>query len=67
MSAQKQPSFRDCPGRQSQVEFALRFTQWMQSRRRQATVSDMMERWGMSRATAYRYKAVYDSVTGGDA
>ncbi|MCL1552831.1 MULTISPECIES: hypothetical protein [Xanthomonas] len=52
---------------QSHLEFALRFTQWMQARRQKPTVSDMMERWGMSRATAYRYKAAYRAVTGGDA
>ncbi|MBV6816049.1 hypothetical protein ACE15N_13085 [Xanthomonas campestris pv. passiflorae] len=67
MSTQKQQSYRTAPGMQSNLEFALRFAQWMQARRRQAAISDMMERWGMSRATAYRYKAIYDSVIGGDA
>ncbi|MBG3850076.1 hypothetical protein ABQZ69_03700 [Xanthomonas sp. WHRI 8391] len=67
MSGRKPQWFGECPGVQSQIEFALRFTQWMQARRQKATASEMMDRWGMSRATAYRYKAAYRAVKGGDA
>lgn len=57
----------EAPGLQSQIEFALRFTQWMQTRRKKPTAEEMMDRWGMSRATAYRYKAAYRAVNGGAA
>ncbi|WP_338339120.1 hypothetical protein [Xanthomonas euvesicatoria] len=67
MSAHKPRWLGECPGLQSQIEFALRFTRWMQERRKKPTAEEMMERWGMSRATAYRYKAAYRAVTGGDA
>jgi len=47
------------PGACGNIEFALHFAAWMASCRRPPAVPEIMSRWCMSRATAYRYLARY--------
>lgn len=49
-----------------QLEFAMRFLCWASTFRRPITRDDIVARWDVSRATAYRYLAAYERaiVTG---
>ncbi len=51
-------------GASSPTEFAFQFVAWMQSRRTPATPSDLLDRFGMCRATAYRYLRKYQNAFG---
>ncbi|MBM9912754.1 MULTISPECIES: hypothetical protein [Stenotrophomonas] len=51
-------------GAASPTEFAFQFVAWMQSRRTPATPSDLLDRYGMCRATAYRYLRKYQDAFG---
>lgn len=54
------PSFQNHqPALAGNIEFAFAFVSWMQSRRTPATPNDLMNRFGMSQATAYRYLRRY--------
>ncbi|PSD17737.1 hypothetical protein C7E15_10280 [Stenotrophomonas maltophilia] len=54
------PSFQhQQPALAGNIEFAFAFVSWMQSRRTPATPNDLMNRFGMSQATAYRYLRRY--------
>lgn len=59
------PSFQNQqPGLAGNIEFAFAFVSWMQSRRTPATPSDLLDRFGMGRATAYRYLRRYRDAFG---
>ncbi|MCF3479590.1 hypothetical protein GUV60_05945 [Stenotrophomonas maltophilia] len=51
-------------GAATPTEFAFQFVAWMQSRRTPATPSDLSDRYGMSRATAWRYLRKYRDAFG---
>lgn len=59
------PSFQhQQAGLAGNIEFAFAFVSWMQSRRTPATPSDLLDRFGMSRATAHRYLRRYRDAFG---
>jgi hypothetical protein len=41
------------------IEIGIRLTLWMQQRCRPATAADIQEKFGVSRATSYRWLAMY--------
>lgn len=49
----------------AQLEFAMRFLVWASTFRRTITRDDVMARWDVSRATAYRYLAAYNRALAG--
>lgn len=51
-------------GAASPTECVFQFVAWMQSRRTPATPSDLLDRYGMCRATAYRYLRKYHDAFG---
>lgn len=52
------------PGACGNVEFALHFAAWMAGRPRTPHASELMARWNMSRASAYRYLRSYREAFG---
>lgn len=46
----------------SSLEFAMLFARWADGHREIVSFRDIMERWGCSRATAYRYRNAYIAV-----
>lgn len=38
------------------IDAAFRIAAWVQAQRRVPSIESFIERWGMSRATAYRYQ-----------
>jgi predicted DNA-binding transcriptional regulator YafY len=53
------------PGSYGNVQFAFAFVAWMQSRRTPPSARDLRLRFGMGRATAYRYLQRYRDAFGG--
>jgi len=45
------------PGAHGTIDAVLRIVAWAMSHRQLPSAHAFMERWGMSRATAYRYRA----------
>jgi len=62
MNAARQPPYQRPPGASGHIEFALCFAAWMQSRRQPPTYRDLMERFQMSRGTAYRFLRRWQDV-----
>jgi Fic family protein len=51
-------------GASANIEFAFHFVAWAQQRR-EVAVKDLVSRYGMSRATAWRYLRAYNDVMRG--
>jgi len=59
MSAARQQPYQRPPGAVGHIEFALHFAAWMQARRQPPTYRDLMDRFQMTRCTAYRFLQRY--------
>lgn len=62
MSTARQQPYQRPPGAVGHIEFALHFAAWMQSRRQTPTYRDLMDRFQMSRGTAYRFLRRWQDV-----
>jgi len=55
-SARKAPAYVVAAGIEGTVDAVLRVVAWVQAQPQLPSAEAFMERWGMSRATAYRYR-----------
>lgn len=62
MAIQRRPQYERPPGAVGHIEFAQCFAAWMQSRRQPPAYRDLMERFQMSRGTAYRFLRRWQDV-----
>lgn len=54
-SCVRQQHYQRPPGAVGHIEFALYFAAWMQTRRHPPTYRELMDRFQMTRCTAYRF------------
>lgn len=58
------PQFCPPPGQVGTVAFVFGFLAWMRQRRTMPTANELVERYGMTKATAYRYLRRYRDAMG---
>lgn len=59
------PSPTSPQAQQLDTERLFRVALWLASRGREATVKEICDTFGVSRSTAFRYRAAYRRATGG--